>query len=78
MGHFELVIDPDKCVGREMFGVMITRYLASLRGAAVRPGAERVMAPGDREWEEMALREAQGVPVDPDTVRFLGLGQWSR
>jgi len=78
MGHFVLVIDPDKFVGREMFGVMITRYLASLRGAAVRPGAERVMAPGDREWEEMALREAQGVPVDPDTVRFLGLGQWSR
>ncbi|HEV7346182.1 MAG TPA: Ldh family oxidoreductase [Devosia sp.] len=73
MGHFVLVIDPDKFVGRDMFGAMITRYLAGLRGAAVRPGAERVMAPGDREWEEMARRQAEGVPVDPDTVRFLGL-----
>lgn len=73
MGHFVLVIDPDKFVGREMFGMMMTRYLASLRGAAVRPGAERVMAPGDREWDEVARREAEGVPVDPDTVRFLGL-----
>ena len=73
MGHFVLVIDPDKFVGREMFGMMMTRYLASLRGAAVRPGAERVMAPGDREWEEVARREAEGVPVDPDSVRFLGL-----
>jgi LDH2 family malate/lactate/ureidoglycolate dehydrogenase len=73
MGHFVLVIDPDKFVGRELFGVMITRYLASLRGAAVRPGAERVMAPGDREWDEMARRQAGGVPVDPDTERFLEL-----
>ena len=73
MGHFVLVVDPDKFVGRDMFGAMITRYLASLRGAPVRPGAERVMAPGDREWEEMARRQAAGVPVDPDAVRFLGL-----
>jgi ureidoglycolate dehydrogenase (NAD+) len=73
MGHFVLVIDPDKFVGRELFGVMITRYLASLRGAAARPGAERVMAPGDREWDEMARRQAGGVPVDPDTERFLEL-----
>ena len=73
MGHFVLVIDPGKFVGRDLFGTMITRYLASLRGAPVRPGAERVMAPGDREWEDMARRQAEGVPVDPDTVRFLGL-----
>ncbi len=73
MGHFVLVIDPDKFVGRDLFGAMITRYLFSLRSAAVRDGAERVMAPGDREWEEMAERQEQGVPVDPDTVRFLGL-----
>lgn len=73
MGHFVLVIDPDKFVGRAMFGAMMTQYLGGLRGAAVRPGAERVMAPGDREWEEVARREADGVPVDPDTAGFLGL-----
>lgn len=73
MGHFVLVIDPDKFVGRELFGAMITRYLFNLRSAAVRPGAERVMAPGDREWEEMAARREAGVPVDPDTTAFLGL-----
>ncbi|WIJ26151.1 Ldh family oxidoreductase [Devosia sp. RR2S18] len=73
MGHFVLVIDPDKFVGRELFGLMITRYLASLRGARVRPGAERVLAPGDREWEEAASRAEKGIPIDPDTARFLGL-----
>jgi ureidoglycolate dehydrogenase (NAD+) len=73
MGHFVLVIDPDRFVGREMFGLMMTRYLASLRAAPLRPGAERVMAPGAREWAEMARRRAEGIPVDPDTVRFLRL-----
>ncbi|MGV8831207.1 MAG: Ldh family oxidoreductase [Devosia sp.] len=73
MGHFVMVIDPDKFVGREIFGMMMTRYLANLRAAPVRPGGERVMAPGDREWETVARRTAEGVPVDPDTARFLGL-----
>ncbi|MGV8853359.1 MAG: Ldh family oxidoreductase [Devosia sp.] len=73
MGHFVLVIDPDKFVGRVMFGMMMTRYLDGLRAAPVRPGAERVMAPGDREWETVARRQGEGVPVDPDTERFLGL-----
>lgn len=73
MGHFVLVIDPDKFIGREMFGMMMTRYLGKLRAAPVRAGAERVMAPGDREWEAAARRRIDGVPVDPDTARFLGL-----
>ncbi|MHA6297214.1 Ldh family oxidoreductase [Devosia sp. CAU 1758] len=72
MGHFVLVIDPDKFAGRDVFAAAITGYLASLRGSHVRTGG-RVMAPGDREWEEMDRRRAEGIPVDPDTVRFLGL-----
>jgi ureidoglycolate dehydrogenase (NAD+) len=73
MGHFVIAIDPEKFVGGAAFGAMITRYLESLRGSRVRAGAEKVMAPGDREWVEQARRQAQGVPVDPDTARFLGL-----
>jgi ureidoglycolate dehydrogenase (NAD+) len=72
MGHFVLVIDPDKFAGRAVFGAAISSYLTSLRGSPVRQGG-RVMAPGDREWEEMDRRRAEGIPVDPDTVRFLGL-----
>ncbi|MBJ3783211.1 Ldh family oxidoreductase [Devosia sediminis] len=72
MGHFVLVIDPDKFAGRALFGAAMAQYLASLRGSAVREGGT-VMAPGDREWAEMDARRARGIPVDPDTVRFLGL-----
>ncbi|QQR38782.1 Ldh family oxidoreductase [Devosia rhizoryzae] len=73
MGHFVLVIDPEKFVGGAMFGQAIMGYLASLRGAAVRPGGGSVMAPGDREWAEADRRDAQGIPIDPDTARFLVL-----
>jgi LDH2 family malate/lactate/ureidoglycolate dehydrogenase len=72
MGHFVLVIDPDKFAGRAVFAAAIGSYLESLRGSRVREGG-RVMAPGDREWEEMDRRKAEGIPVDPDTARFLGL-----
>ncbi len=72
MGHFVLVVDPDKFAGREVFLRAIGRYLESLRGSRVREGG-RVMAPGDREWAEMDKRKKEGIPLDPDTVRFLGV-----
>ncbi|QYO79117.1 Ldh family oxidoreductase [Devosia salina] len=72
MGHFVLVIDPDKFAGRAVFAAAITGYLASLRASAVRAGG-KVMAPGDREWDVLERRRAEGIPLDPDTIRFLGL-----
>jgi len=72
MGHFVLVIDPDKFAGQAAFGAAITAYLAALRNSPARAGA-RIMAPGDREWAEMEHRQAQGIPLDPDTAAFLGL-----
>lgn len=72
MGHFVLVIDPDKFAGRDVFGAAMIRYIQSLRGSTPRAGGT-VMAPGDREWAEMETRRTKGIPVDPDTAAFLGL-----
>ncbi len=72
MGHFVLVIDPDKFAGRDVFGAAMVRYIQSLRGSTPRTGGT-VMAPGDREWAERETRQARGIPVDPDTAAFLGL-----
>ncbi|HUH76666.1 MAG TPA: Ldh family oxidoreductase [Devosia sp.] len=74
MGHFFLVIDPDKYVGREAFGAAMTLYLASLRQAPAREGGHGVMAPGDREWKVAEERKITGIPIDLDTAHFLGLG----
>jgi LDH2 family malate/lactate/ureidoglycolate dehydrogenase len=50
------------------------RYVEAIRSAPRRPDGGKVMAPGDREWAEADLRRRDGVPLDPDTVRFLELG----
>lgn len=72
MGHFVLVIDPDKFAGRDVFAAAIGTYLGALRGSPARAGG-RVMAPGDREWAVMEERQASGIPLDPETIAFLGL-----
>ena len=71
MGHFVLVIDPGKFIGGALFGQAIARYLMSLRDAPARPGGSAPMAPGDREWAEAERRNQEGIPIDPDTARFL-------
>ena len=71
MGHFVLVIDPEKFVGGAGFAHAIAHYLTALRSAPARAGGGQVMAPGDREWAEVDRRSAEGIPIDPDTARFL-------
>lgn len=73
MGQFVMAIDPAFFGGAGVFADGMGRYLAALRGAPARPG-EAVMAPGDREWEVEAERARDGIPLDPDTAAFLGLG----
>jgi LDH2 family malate/lactate/ureidoglycolate dehydrogenase len=67
MGAFVMVMDPEGFVGGNMLRAIMQRYLAALRGSAPRAGC-RVMAPGDREWEEAARRRDLGVPLDPVTL----------
>jgi ureidoglycolate dehydrogenase (NAD+) len=72
MGHFVLAIDPDHFAGRAVFEMGMSRYISTLRGAPAREG-QQIMAPGDREWREAEHRRAHGIPIDPDTARFLDL-----
>lgn len=71
MGHFVFAIDPDHFAGRAMFEMGMSHYISALRSAPARDG-QAVMAPGDREWQVSAHRREHGIPVDPDTARFLG------
>ena len=72
IGHFCLAIDPARFVGREAYDRLMAEYLAGLRASPARAG-ETVLAPGDREWLTMEERARTGIPVDPDTARFLDL-----
>ena len=67
LGAFVLALNPLAFVDEAVFADTMRRYVAGIRNSrAVRAG--RVMAPGDREWAEAAVREAAGIPVDPDTL----------
>ena len=71
MGHFVMAIEPSHFGGQDVFGAGMLRYLNALRGAAGRADS-KPMAPGDREWQVADQRAAEGIPIDPDTARFLG------
>lgn len=67
MGAFVIVMDPEGFIGGPILRATMQRYLAQLRGSVPREGC-RVLAPGDREWEEAARRRREGVPLDPVTM----------
>lgn len=64
LGHFFIVIDPDRFVPRPVYDAGMAAYLASIRGAPAREG-KRVMAPGDREWAVEIERSRDGIPFAP-------------
>ena len=72
LGHFCLAIDPGRFVGRAAYDNTMTHYLAGLRAVPARAG-ERVLAPGDREWDTEAARARTGIPIDRETAAVLGL-----
>jgi ureidoglycolate dehydrogenase (NAD+) len=72
LGHFCLAIDPNRFVGHAAYNDAMSRYLVALRAGPTREG-ERVLAPGDREWETEAARLRNGIPIDAETAAFLGL-----
>jgi len=68
LGAFVIALDPSAFVAFEMFSAGMAHYLTMLRDSPKRAGG-RVMAPGDREWEEAARRRHDGIPLDPATRR---------
>lgn len=73
VGQFCLAIDPARFVGRAAYDRAMADYLRQLRAVPPTDGDHPVMAPGDREWETARRRAGEGIPIDPDTRRFLGL-----
>ncbi|GAB6855526.1 Ldh family oxidoreductase [Asaia astilbis] len=73
VGHTMVAFDPARFVGQEAFEIGMEQYLALLRTSPAAEQGVPVCAPGDKEWAEAAKRDEHGIPVDPDTERFLDL-----
>ena len=70
-GHFHLVIDPERTVGRDRFAAVLGGLLGELRAIPPAPGFGEVLAPGDPEDRARAERERNGVPIEPALWRTL-------
>ena len=66
LGAFVIALDPSAFLAAEIFSAGMAHYLSMLRDSPTRDGG-RIMAPGDREWEEAARRQKDGIPLDPAT-----------
>ena len=67
VGHFFLVIDPERTVGRDAFADGLERLLDELRANPPAIGFEEVLVAGDPEQREQALRSRDGIPL-PDSL----------
>jgi LDH2 family malate/lactate/ureidoglycolate dehydrogenase len=56
----------DAFVSMEEYRARFDEYIAMLHACPPRPGAERVLVPGDPEWQEEAVRMVHGVPLHPE------------
>jgi ureidoglycolate dehydrogenase (NAD+) len=65
VGHFHLVIDPDRLAGRARFAEALGGLLEALKAMPVAPGHDEVLVPGEPEARAKAERERDGIPLPP-------------
>jgi ureidoglycolate dehydrogenase (NAD+) len=63
LGHFHLALDPERTVGRERFGVLLSGLLEELREIPPAPGFEEVLVAGDPEERTERERRRDGIPL---------------
>ncbi len=68
MGTFVMAVRPDAFVEPHAFDAGMRRYVDALRASPARAGC-RVLAPGDREWQEADARVAEGAPLAPEALK---------
>lgn len=63
IGHFFLAMDVGAFTDRNRFRDTVVRMMDALRASRPEPGQARIYVPGDKEWEAVAERERDGVPI---------------
>jgi LDH2 family malate/lactate/ureidoglycolate dehydrogenase len=63
LGHFHLALDPERTVGRERFGALLSGLLEELRAIPPAPGFDEVLVAGDPEERAERERGRDGIPL---------------
>lgn len=66
-GWFAVFIDPAAFCGQDFYDDQVSSLAAWLKSANPREGFDEVLLPGEPETRMQAEREANGIPIEPDT-----------
>lgn len=65
LGHFFIVINPTKFMGKDIFNSISTSIVQKLRDSKKAPGEERIYTAGEKEWIAWNYRKDRGCPISP-------------
>lgn len=71
LGHFFMVIDPDKFVAIETFTSRLDQMIKELREAPPAENVERIYVPGEIEMMNVKERTANGIPISDSIIEYL-------
>lgn len=63
VGHFSLVLDPEKGIGRDLFTERMGQLWQSIKATPAAPGFEEVLIPGELEDGSREERMKHGIPL---------------
>jgi len=66
-----LAVDVGRFMEPETFARLIREYLAEIRGLRRRPGTERILLPGELEFQKEAEARSRGVEVPDQVAKIL-------
>ena len=69
--HFFLAFDPGMFGDPAAIRAQMSRYLDMLRSSEKLPGESRIYTPGEKAFESMQRRRAEGIPVEEKTLAEL-------
>jgi LDH2 family malate/lactate/ureidoglycolate dehydrogenase len=71
LGHLFGVLHPSLFIPLDEFMARIDRLRSEMTRAERAPGVERIVVPGELEYERRSLRLQHGIPLDADTMTAL-------
>ena len=66
VAHQFIAYDIDWFMPRRQFYANLQEFIGMVRGSRTRPGVEKILLPGELEWQRMQEKRQAGVPLDPN------------
>ena len=68
--HYVAAYQVEAFVEVDRFKNLMDEFLSTLSGTPTAPGHERVLFPGQLEWETYQIRKSQGIPLHKEVIQW--------